>query len=174
MDEVLRVELDGCVRNCPKGVIVQPSVRKSTQWHVYLMPERGVFRCATITCAIYFDRFPDTAPQIDFQSGVFHPLVNPRSSTFDIDAIFPTWTSRTRVHTLLTAIYDAFIDIPLPEKAANPEAVQHIRHDRNIFANKAIGMLQKPDSPMAARELNTPERWNPQKEELAGVLNKKR
>jgi ubiquitin-protein ligase len=144
-DERIQIELAACHRNCNKGIVIQPSLRDLTRWQAYLMPSTGPFRSSILAFAIYFQNFPNAVPRIDFQTGVFHPLISyltSGSTNFDIQALFPEWSAHNRVHELLTAIYQAFVDIPTPAKCPNPEAVKLLKQDKELYARRAREMLR--------------------------------
>ena len=167
IDSLLRLELEACHRNCPKGIIIQPSLRSLAHWQVYLMPASGVFKSSILTFAIYLKDYPNSVPLIDFQSGVLHPLISYglSNSNFDVRALVPEWSMKVRVHTLLTAVYESFIEIP--EQGVNSEAVKLLKQGMPAFTKRAMEMLPKQDPPGEARELNTPKKWNGQKESLS-------
>jgi ubiquitin-protein ligase len=174
-DQLIQMELAACHRHCNKGIVIQPSLRDLAVWQVYLMPSAGPFRSTILAFAIYFRNYPNAVPQIDFQTGVFHPLISYASSgstNFDTQALFPEWSIQTRVHTLLTAVYQAFVEVPTPGKCPNPEAAKLVKQDKEMYARKVRELLPGFDvSTIEQRELNTPKKWSTQRENLINSLN---
>jgi ubiquitin-protein ligase len=168
VDQLLRLEISACHRNCPKTIIIQPSLRTFSQWQVYLMPTKGFFKSAILTFAIYFNNYPKAIPQVTFQTGVFHPLISHNSSSpnFDLAALVPDWNVQIRVFTILNAIYEAFIDIPVPPRPANPEAAALLRSDREAYARKVLELLPRRDGYTGNDELDKPVSWTQGKEQM--------
>lgn len=170
IEKLLQLELASCHRNCNKGIIIQPSLRNSSQWQIYIFPSSGVFKSCILTFFIYFNNFPAEVPEIIFQSGVVHPNVDHSSFKYDTTPFFTEWSLQTRVYTLLNSIYESFIDIPKPKNAANPEAVRYLEKNLNVYEKKALEELPKHEDPNNQNEINTPKRWNVQKERLMKSL----
>jgi ubiquitin-protein ligase len=173
-DQLIQLEFAACHRHCHKGIVIQPSLRSLATWHVYLMPHSGIYRAAIMAFAIYFNNYPHSAPQIDFQTGVLHPLISSAGSgapTFDAQALVPEWSLQTRVYALLNAVYDAFVDVPAPLKCANPDAARLIRQDRDAFARRARDALPQCDATVVEqKELNTPRKWGAHRESIAAAI----
>jgi ubiquitin-protein ligase len=169
-DQLLRLELSACHRNCPKAIIIQPSLRTFSHWQVYLMPTKGFFKTAILTFAINFTNFPKAIPQVTFQTGVFHPLINyATTASFDLPSLIPDWSVQTHVFTVLTAIYEAFLDIPIPARPANPEAAALLTKDREGYAKRALEMLAPRDGYLGNDEHDKPHSWNQAKEQMLNV-----
>jgi ubiquitin-protein ligase len=173
-DQLIQTELAACHRHCNKGIVIQPSLRSLTTWQVYLMPSAGPFRSAILAFAIYFKNYPNAVPQIDFQTGVFHPLINYSSSSdtnFDAQALFPEWSAQTRVYSLFNAIYEAFVNPPTPARCANPDAAKLLKQDKEQYGRRAREALPAFDpATVEQRELNSPKKWTAQRESLVAVL----
>lgn len=171
LEKFLQLELSSCHRNCNKGIIIQPSLRNFSQWQVYIFPSEGVFKSCILTFFIYFNNFPSNVPEVIFQSGVFHPYVDHSTFRFDTSPFFTEWNVQTRVYLLLNSIYDSFIDIPKPQgNSANLEAVRYLQKSLNAYEKRALEELPKHEEPNNQNEINTPKRWNAQKEKLMNSL----
>jgi ubiquitin-protein ligase len=138
------------------------------------MPQSGVFRAAIMAFAVYFNDYPHSAPQVDFQTGVFHPLISYTASAttnFDVQALVPEWSLQTRVYSLLNAIYDAFVDVPTAQKCLNPEAARLLKQDKDAFARRAReGLPHCNATVVEQKELNTPKKWGSHRESIATAL----
>ena len=171
IEKFLQLELASCHRNCNKGIIIQPSLRNNNQWQIYIFPSSGVFKSCILTFFVYFNNFPTEVPEVLFQSGVVHPYVDHSSFRYDTSPFFTEWNLQTRVYSLLNSIYESFIDIPKPKDgAANPEAVRYLEKGLNVYEKRALEELPKHDDPNNQNEINTPKRWNAQKEKLMKSL----
>lgn len=168
---VISNELELCFKNCYKSILIQPSLRTLNQWQVYLFPKSGVFKSTILTFFIYFKNFPAQAPQVDFQTGVFHPHIDFSTSKCDVASIIGEWNSQIKVYTLLNRIYDTFVDLtPLingqQQQFYNMEAAKLLKNGLEIYSKKALELLPKNDELIENKELNTPKRWNQMKEKL--------
>jgi ubiquitin-protein ligase len=172
MDDVLlhralQYELALCHRHCYKWILIQPSLSKCTEWQVILMPSEGVFKGCTLIFGIYFNQFPKATPLISFQSGVLHPCINySNSANFDVNEVFPAWAIGSRVYDLINAVFASFIEIPIPQKPANPDAVKLLKQGSDAFAQRARELLPAPELPSEDSRFNQPKGWTPRKEKL--------
>lgn len=164
----LMLELSSCHKNCNKGIIIQPSLRNYSQWQIYFFPSSGVFKSCILTCLIEFRNYPQEVPIVIFQSGLFHPYVDHSTFRYDTTPFFKEWNLQNRISSLLNAIYDSFIDIPLPQMpCVNPEAAKLLRQDKNIYEKRALEELPAIEDPSQAQNaINKPKRWNDRNEEL--------
>lgn len=167
---VISNELDLCISNCYKSILVQPSLRTMKQWQVYLFPTTGIFKSVSITFFIYFEDFPNRPPQVHFQTGVFHPNVDVSSLKYDTNAVIGEWNSQMRVYTLLNSIYDSFIDFtPMingQQQFYNNEAAKLLKSRFEIYSKKALEIFPKNNDLTENNELNTPKGWNKKKEKI--------
>jgi ubiquitin-protein ligase len=140
-----------------------------------LMPWEGVFKSCALLFRIDFEDYPNAIPKITFQSGVLHPYVSnsPSGSNFDVHALVPEWSLGTRVYSLLNAILDCFIEIPVPQKAFNPDAVRYFKEGPDVFAKKALEMLPSTDKIAAESEFDLPKGWTRQREQLIAGRGKR-
>ena len=174
IEKQLLLELESCHKNCNKGIIIQPSLKNLSQWQIYLFPASGTFKSCIITCFIYFENFPNSVPQIVFQSGVFHPLVDHSTFKYDTSRFCSEWSLQNRVYNLLNSVLDSFVDIQVPSKsAANMEAVKYLNQGMEQYQKRALDELPAHQSPKGNSEIDTPKRWNAQKEKLVYALFQK-
>jgi ubiquitin-protein ligase len=165
-------EFKACTQKLRKGILVQPSVSTILQWQVTLMPTAGPFTDQILTAWVTFENFPASVPRITFQPGVIHPLIDPSSARFRTSEMFPEWNVAIRVHSLLNAVFDSFVDPSpgRPKAAADPDAAALLRQGADVFAQRALRSLPAPPDPAERNEMNVPRRWGNQKERVAHIL----
>ena len=95
---LIRLELVAAQKNCLKGIIIQPSLSSQLQWQVFLMPQSGVFKNNILTFLVNLDKCPRKVPRIIFQSGLFHPLIDPTSSIFDTSDFASEWNIKIHIY----------------------------------------------------------------------------
>ena len=168
---LIQLELIAAQKNCLKGIIIQPSLSSQFQWQVFLMPQSGVFKRNILTFLVDFDKFPQKVPHVIFQSGLFHPLIDPTNSLFDTSDFAIEWNQKNHVYSLLNYIYESFVKIPILDRKniPNAEAAKLLKEDLGKYTMKAISNLITPN-PSEQTQINEPKFWNSSKEKLSFLL----
>ena len=164
-DHLLLLEFNSCVEQLPKDIIIQPSLRTFKQWQVFMTPTNGPYSGKTLSFNIHFTKYPQQVPTVIFQSNVVHPLIDPNSSTFKTTALLSEWTKDTRVHELISLIYNSFLEIPKNDPV-NPDAEILLK---GTARDQILSQIAMPD-PSENKEHNTPKKWTQQKELLCKAL----
>lgn len=164
-DHLLLLEFNSCLEQLPKEIIIQPSLRTFKQWQVFMTLTNGPYSGKTLSFNIHFEKYPHQVPTVIFQSNVVHPLIEQNSSIFKTTSLISEWTKDTRVHELISLIYNSFLDISKIDPV-NPGAELLLKGPtrEQILSGIAI-----PD-PEENKEHNTPKKWTQQKELLCKAL----
>ncbi|EAX91861.1 Ubiquitin-conjugating enzyme family protein [Trichomonas vaginalis G3] len=165
--QCLLLEFQACVEQLPKEIVVQPSIRTMRQWQVCMTPNNGFYNGKIIIYNIYLENYPNNIPDVIFQSGIVHPLINPHSTNFASQLLINEWNRYTRIYELIQAIYNSFVEIPQLKQVPNPEAYNILKSPD--AKNTILGQLKTP-SAAENHEHNEPKKWTPQKEKLCHVL----
>lgn len=164
IDQTLFLEYQACLEQLPKEIVIQPSLKTIYQWQVYMTPSAGFYNGKILTFNIHLEKHPKQIPDVVFQSGIVHPLIEPHSTAFASNLLITEWNRYSRVYELLQAIYNAFVEIPQIKQAPNPDAYKILQ---SPDAKNTILSTLKTPPPGENSEHNIPKKWNVQKEKLA-------
>ena len=164
---LLTLEFNSCVEQLPKEIIIEPSLRTFKQWQVFMALSAGPYAGKIITFNIHFDKYPQQVPDVIFQSGVVHPLIDSNSTNFRTNLLVNDWNRYTRVHDLISQIHQSFLEIPSIKNAPNPEAESLLKDKAAL--NQILSQIVTIDT-NENQEHNTPKKWTTQKEKLCKAL----
>ncbi|BGP36197.1 hypothetical protein JCM10450v2_000095 [Rhodotorula kratochvilovae] len=131
----------GQADHLPTGMYVFPS--EPTRWYGVLFLHRGYYQGAVLHFTLTLSSsYPSTAPQITFDSPIFHPLIDPSSGRMRLDWRFPAWRPREDcIALVLHAVKGAFKRKALEglreALCANVEAYHLYRDQTPVFARLA-------------------------------------
>ena len=176
MDEILfnlilKNEFEKCIQTLTNDFIIQPSLKNFKLWQVFYLPSSGPYSGYKLTFSINFEGFPNKIPHIIFQSGILHPLINPNTSDFHINLIFPEWNSKEHIYSLLVAINDSFLNIVPINGAPNIEANTLLLKSNELFIKYIKEHPPLIPTPEGLSDINFPKRWNDFKEKKC-LINK--
>ena len=166
-DHLLLLEHKACVEQLPKEIVVQPSLRTFKEWQVFMFLPSGPYSGKIISFSIHFEKYPQQIPDVIFQSGFVHPLIDPNSNSFKSQILFGDWNRYSRVHDLISQIYHSFLEIPTVKQPVNPSA-ETLLNNKSMFA-QVLKQITTID-PNESEEQNTPKKWTSQKEKLCKAL----
>eukprot|EP00731_Ephydatia_muelleri_P025967 Em0018g67a len=143
------------------GVYVLPSDASSLIWYGLMFIRVGIYQNAIFKFTLSIPRnYPDGGcPDFDFQSGVFHPLVDYVTGQLDTRSEFQKWRRDiNHIHNLLMYARNIFHTIDTTH-AVNQEAARLYRHDFEKYKRRV------QDSIEACRQ----EALNPDPSDVHGI-----
>ncbi|XP_044743108.1 protein crossbronx homolog isoform X1 [Chrysoperla carnea] len=123
-----------------QGIYVIPSYKSSFLWFGVIFVRSGIYEDGIFRFTITLpDTFPDSGfPRVDFQSKVFHPLINNETGELNICGGFPEWRKgEEHIWQLLQYIVYIFLNLDHSVKhCINIEAKDMYLNNRDEFVQR--------------------------------------
>ncbi|KAJ8920777.1 hypothetical protein NQ315_004918 [Exocentrus adspersus] len=124
-----------------QGIYVIPSKESSLRWFGVIFVRSGPYEDGIFRFNILLDDdFPDSEhPKVAFQSGMFHPVIDPISNELSLASAFPKW-DKNEQHLWQVLKYIQWIFYNMEASVAhavNQEAAELYRTNQNNFIAKA-------------------------------------
>ncbi|ORY33960.1 ubiquitin-conjugating enzyme/RWD-like protein [Naematelia encephala] len=124
---------------CPTGIYITPSTSTLLRWHGVFFVHRGPYAGAVLHFTLTFPTtYPRTAPTIQFDSEVYHPMVDPRTRIWSPRGKLAQWQPRVHhvphlLHSLKASFKTKALDEIAEDEAINKQIWSLHRHSPQTF-----------------------------------------
>ncbi|CBZ52613.1 ubiquitin-conjugating enzyme domain-containing protein [Neospora caninum Liverpool] len=158
----LLIEYSQTSQNSPEGVYCIPSFDNLRVWDGVILLRHGVYQGGIFKFKIQVTAgYPADPPSIVFVSRVFHPLVDPETSTLNIKPQFSSWRpDKDYLPMLLLYLKSIFYKreflkgTDAEDAWLNPEAAKTFREDKKTFLEKIKACVEESKARVFDKEEN--------------------
>ncbi|KAL6063737.1 Ubiquitinconjugating enzyme subfamily protein [Balamuthia mandrillaris] len=129
----------------PGGVFVLPSAQTLFEWHGVIFIRQGHYRKAVFKFILFIpSNYPESAPEVQFVSFVYHPAVSPSDGKLNVSPAFPNgWTpNKNHIWHVLAYIKKLFYQVDV-QNVSNHEAAELFQNDATKFKAKVSECVQQ-------------------------------